>query len=328
MSTNTIGTPTSQPDPTNTDISRTVRNERLAFPPIYVVVGAHRLLTDKNLYVPTWEKCKHGFVRGAIIGFGWAAITFNVQRKFVEIFLRNSPRVTGLSNDTLFGYQLPFSITTYATLLFLSDQITYIIRVFLAKNLRIARDRAWDHTIRSRGKGPDFWGPYVEEFAVPPNLHQKGESTWERFAGSFIGRFFIRRVVLLPLNFYPFVGIAVGAYLKSVGAARYLHRRYFEAKKMTKDQISIFVKERKPQYISFGFAASLLEGLPIVGLIFSISNRAGAAMWAHDLEKRQHEFASGQLSPIMPSPNPDTELRPMVGGWQDADPDSAMKKKL
>ncbi|KAL5536153.1 hypothetical protein ACEPAF_4258 [Sanghuangporus sanghuang] len=326
MSTNTIGT--SQHDPTNTDISRTVRNERLAFPPIYVVVGAYRLLTDKNLYVPTWEKCKHGFVRGAVVGLGWAAFTFNVQRKFVEIFLRNSPRVTGLSNDTLFGYQLPFSITTYATLLFLSDQITYIIRVFLAKNLRIARDRAWDHTVRSRGKGPEFWGPYVEEFAVPPNLRQKGESTWESFAGSFIGRFFIRRAVLLPLNFYPFLGIAVGAYLKAVGAARHLHRRYFEAKKMTKDQISIFVKERKPQYISFGFAASLLEGLPIVGLVFSISNRAGAAMWAHDLEKRQHEFASGQLSPIMPTPNPDTELRPMVGGWQDADPDSAMKKEL
>ncbi|KAL5494567.1 hypothetical protein ACEPAI_28 [Sanghuangporus weigelae] len=322
MSTSTVA------DPTNTDISRTVRNERLDFPPIYVVVGAHRLLTDKNLYVPTWEKCKHGFVRGAIVGLGWAAITFNVQRKFVEIFLRNSPRVTGLSNDTLFGYQLPFSITTYATLLFLFDQITYIIRVFLAKNLRIARDRAWDHTVRSRGKGPEFWGPYVEEFAVPPNLRQKGESKWERLAGNFVVRFAIRRVVLLPLNFYPFVGIAVGAYLKAVGAARHLHRRYFEAKKMTQDQISIFMEERKPQYISFGFAASLLEGLPIVGLVFSISNRVGAAMWAHDLEKRQHEFASGQLSPIMPTPNPDTELRPMVGGWQDADADSATKKEL
>jgi len=31
----------------------------------------------------------------------------------------------------------------------------------------------------------------------------------------------------------------------------------------------------------FGFAAALLEGLPIIGLIFTISNRIGAAMWAH-----------------------------------------------
>jgi len=41
----------------------------------------------------------------------------------------------------------------------------------------------------------------------------------------------------------------------------------------------------------FGFAAALLEGLPFVGLIFTISNRIGACMWAHDLEKRQHFVA-------------------------------------
>jgi len=33
----------------------------------------------------------------------------------------------------------------------------------------------------------------------------------------------------------------------------------------------------------FGFAAALLEGLPIIGLMFTISNRIGAAMWAHGL---------------------------------------------
>lgn len=31
----------------------------------------------------------------------------------------------------------------------------------------------------------------------------------------------------------------------------------------------------------FGFAAALIEGLPIIGLAFTISNRIGAAMWAH-----------------------------------------------
>ena len=31
----------------------------------------------------------------------------------------------------------------------------------------------------------------------------------------------------------------------------------------------------------FGFAAALLESIPIVGLIFTISNRVDAAMWAH-----------------------------------------------
>jgi len=72
--------------------------------------------------------------------------------------------------------------------------------------------------------------------------------------------------------------------------------------------------------IAFGFAAALVESLPIVGLIFTISNRIGAAMWAHglssypvhsirrlfahycapnillaDLEKRQHFVAAKLL---------------------------------
>lgn len=72
---------------------------------------------------------------------------------------------------------------------------------------------------------------------------------------------------------------------------------------MTPHQVAIFVEERKWDYrcklllhfipsISiyfslmfffsvFGFAAALLEDIPIVGLIFTLSNRVGAAMWAH-----------------------------------------------
>lgn len=103
---------------------------------------------------------------------------------------------------------------------------------------------------------------------------------------------------------------------------------------MTTDQVSIFIEERKWDYrgtfttpllpcvldnlltlllSAFGFAAALAERLPLIGMIFSISNRIGAAMWAHgtcpcfssvaqacrtgtiyatDLEKRQHYVAA------------------------------------
>ena len=69
----TMSTGNAHSDPMKGELSRTVRNERIAFPPIYVVVGVYRLLTDPNLYVPTWEKCKHGFVRGAVVGLGWVS---------------------------------------------------------------------------------------------------------------------------------------------------------------------------------------------------------------------------------------------------------------
>jgi hypothetical protein len=72
--------------------------------------------------------------------------------------------------------------------------------------------------------------------------------------------------------------------------------QYFEAKKMDQYQVAVFMEERKWHYrgmkyitcliiliifVAFGFVAALLEGLPIIGLVFSISNPVGAAMWAH-----------------------------------------------
>jgi len=62
---------------------------------------------------------------------------------------------------------------TDATIVSLSAQVTAILAFFLARNLRIARERAWDQTVASRGKGPEFWQPYVEEWAVPPQVDEK-----------------------------------------------------------------------------------------------------------------------------------------------------------
>ena len=62
-------------------------------------------------------------------------------------------------------------------------------------------------------------------------------------------------------------------------------------------EIAVFMKERKLEYYgtnlvfpkindmtravpAFGFAATLLESTPLLGLFFTISNRIGACMWA------------------------------------------------
>jgi hypothetical protein len=58
------------------------------------------------------------------------------------------------------------------TILLLSAQVTTMITFFLSRNIRIARQRAWDQTVASRGKGADFWQPYVEEWEVPPAVHE------------------------------------------------------------------------------------------------------------------------------------------------------------
>lgn len=77
-------------------------------------------------------------------------------------------------------------------------------------------------------------------------------------------------VTLLPLHLVPAVGIVISAWLRALGTGRYLHKQasilhvptrrdntsgliyaplqYFEAKKMTPEQIAIFVEERKWEY--------------------------------------------------------------------------------
>lgn len=59
--------------------SKQLREERLNFPPLYVVVGVYRLCTDKNLYVPAWQKCKHGALRGAAVGAGWVSCLWRIR---------------------------------------------------------------------------------------------------------------------------------------------------------------------------------------------------------------------------------------------------------
>jgi len=253
------------------------------------------LITDKTLFKPAWDKCKHGTQRGLAVGAIWAALTFEIQKKFIEVFLVHSAKITGLSHDTMFGYKIPFTLTTYATVLTVSSQLTMILHFFLARNIRIARARAWDQTVLSRGKGLDFWGPYVEEWENPPFVDESRRGVVLKAFETGLGRFLFKKFILFPISIYPFVGMFVSAYFKALATAQYLHKPYFDAKKMTKHQIAVFMEERKWDYRSFGFAASLVEGLPIIGLVFTISNRIGAAMWAHDLEKKQHFIAAEKV---------------------------------
>jgi len=272
--------------------------ELLLFTPSYTVVGIYRLLTDPPLRKMVWDKIRHGVRRGAIVGAVWAIATFRIQRLWVSFFLMRSPRVTGLSHNNMFGFGM--DVSTYATFIFMSSQIQSIIEFFLGKNIRIARERAWDQVLASRGKGPEFWGPYAEEWQKPPHVGTNPQTTWERWATSSIGRMIIKRVLILPLSLYPVVGLIVTSGIKAVATARYLHKPYFQSKKMTPHEVAVFMKERKPEYYAFGFAAALLESTPLVGLFFTISNRIGACMWAFDLEKRQQRFRSGEVKPIPP----------------------------
>ena len=138
----------------------------------------------------------------------------------VHILFGSSPRITGLSRDTMFGYKIPFGIHTCglicyfkqavnililsidAAVLIVTSQVTYILRFFLSRNIRIARDRAWAQTVASRGKGPDFWQPYVEEWQNPPSLDSNSKTNQfvnKRLGGRF-GLFVLKRSMFSDLE--------------------------------------------------------------------------------------------------------------------------------
>lgn len=170
-------------------------------------------------------------------------------------------------------------------ILLLGTQVTSIITFFLSRNIRIARQRAWDQTVASRGKGPDFWQPYVEEWEVPPIVDDSISGRVSNVMGIWVVGVAIKKgayicppeqrtqrtytlisVLLLPLSLYPFIGTILAAGLKAMGTAQHLHKpvsrphlltinaltrtinKYFKAKNMTSHEIAVFMEERKWDY--------------------------------------------------------------------------------
>ncbi len=124
----------------------------------------------------------------------------------------------------------------------MSSQVSAIIYFFLSRNIRIARERAYEQTIQSRGKGPDWWRPYVEEWDNPPKV-VKVSWGWSVFMSGPVGRIVAKggtqiplnrgyrrtltvphfEVIAFPLHFVPFAGMFIVAWFRALGTARYLH---------------------------------------------------------------------------------------------------------
>ena len=134
---------------------------------------------------------------------------------------------------------------------------------------------------------------------------------------------------LLPVDFVPFFGMALGAALRSLTYGRLLHKSFFEAKRMSPFQIELWITERQTAYRSFGFAAALMERMPLIGMVFSISNRIGAAMWAHDLEKRQQAIrasSTGSSSKPAIGSSSSTSTAPAAVGLEEYKSKPTLKK--
>ncbi|WWC86434.1 uncharacterized protein L201_001311 [Kwoniella dendrophila CBS 6074] len=303
-------------------------SELLHIPPLYTLVGLYRLLTDPFIRQPVLDKIKHASIRGLIVGglytigswklYDWFIRNFLVgSNPLLNIFKSNKSienSTGGIVNIGIGKFSIPIDIVLYTHLFILLPQLSSILRYFIYKNLKIARSRAYSLTVSSRGKPHEFWSQgYIEEWTNPPvplksgKLDENGRrlrsnTYWIDWLLWWPTQLVLRKYLFLPLSpQLPLLAPLVKSFLRSITTGEYLHQPYFDSKGMNNDEIWKWVEERRWAYRAFGFAASLIESVPIIGLFFSISNRIGAAMWAFDLEKRQHLFSAGIIKPLLPN---------------------------
>ncbi|KAI3620051.1 hypothetical protein CBS9595_002018 [Malassezia furfur] len=237
-------------------------------------VGVYRLFHDPKLWRSIWEASRHAVVRAGIIAGAWVAFTFPFQGFLSSLFVGRIGTAVGAEH--------------------------FVLETNLKKQLHHFRRTAYADTVASRGKPADWWTPYTEEWQKPPvpqSSHAARRGLSERLKQGVI-RWVTRKVLMIFTTSIPLFGVVVYAGFSALDYATMLQSPLFEAKHMTPQQVEVWVEERRTSYWLFGFFAMLLERVPLLGMAFSISNRIGAAMWAHDLEKRQQRFRTGELHPL------------------------------
>ncbi|KAK7206403.1 hypothetical protein BZA70DRAFT_276507 [Myxozyma melibiosi] len=179
----------------------------------------------------------------------------------------------------------------------------YSIYSIIAKTFIIkgAHKKVFDTVLRLRGL-EDFvadspanatepeMSSVVLERASRSAVH-KLRAQWRLFILRLTSPFLLlKNLLLIPIQFIPFVGPFIAALLKSLEFAKAAQMRYFQLKAFTPRETRLFIRRRYGGYITFGAVAGILETLPIVGMFFSFTNVTGAALWAAKMERRE-QFA-------------------------------------
>ncbi|PLW58685.1 hypothetical protein PCANC_00390 [Puccinia coronata f. sp. avenae] len=272
--------------------------ELLQFPPSYLTVGIYRLGTDSKIQRAIVGEFSTIVRRLVVLSLVFCLLSYPVTKVWVKYFYFRprrevQPHPTHDQSPTAF-----FSIVNFTTLSLVLSQLSSIIEFFLLRKIKKTRAKLYQFTIESRAKSDQFWIGYVEEWEHPPiEKAQRRASKWKWYKTITgpIFRLLILKVMLLPLNFVPFLNTIVGSFLVSLTLSERLLEPYFKTKRMTELERATFMVERENWLRWLGFCAAILEKIPILGILFSFSNRIAFAMLAHDLEKHQHSVKQGLI---------------------------------
>lgn len=118
----------------------------------------------------------------------------------------------------------------------------------------------------------------------------------------FSCRQIVEYVFLLPVNLIPWVGSVIFLFLTGYRAGPLMSWRYFQLRGLRRKERKKFIKQRRWQYAWFGTIAMLLQLVPILNMLFLLTNAAGSALLATRIEtqRRLVEALLADEEPVQP----------------------------
>ncbi|KIW11620.1 hypothetical protein PV08_10922 [Exophiala spinifera] len=117
------------------------------------------------------------------------------------------------------------------------------------------------------------------------SVQMLGKPTVSSVYSPFSLRQILEFVILLPLNFIPYVGVPLFLFLTGYRAGPFHHWRYFRLLGLSKKDRAEYIKRRQLKYTWFGTVALALQLVPVLSMFFLLTSAAGSALWAANMEK-------------------------------------------
>jgi hypothetical protein len=145
----------------------------------------------------------------------------------------------------------------------------------------------------------------VTEDALNDPVRRLGKPARSSVYAPFSFRQIAEFVVLLPVNFVPYVGVPLFLLLTGYRAGPFQHWRYFQLLGYDRKQRDAFVSKRRWQYTwyalwllirlfadntyRYGTVYLFLQLVPPFSMFFLLTAAVSSALWAADLERLQRE---------------------------------------
>ncbi|KAI8939115.1 hypothetical protein NX059_004950 [Plenodomus lindquistii] len=145
----------------------------------------------------------------------------------------------------------------------------------------------------------------ITEDALNDPVRRLGKPTRTAVYAPFSFRQIAEFVILLPLNFVPYVGVPMFLLLTGYRAGPFQHWRYFQLLGYDRKQRNAVISKRRWQYTWYGTVYLFLQLVPPFSMFFLMTAAVSSALWAADLEavRRAQEATLAQAPEYTDDPD-------------------------